>query len=119
MRAAWVRLRMQGVRNRPFVRFRDGKPGKILPATGRAIDFEQIRGRVSAPIRESPSGQPDAYPLRFFRYVEPDPQPGYPRRRRVVVAEFLTDHVRHLEPVPQDPEWAVEDAGSLVFAVVQ
>ena len=39
---AWVRLRMQGVQNRPFVRFRDGKPDKILPATGRAIDFEQI-----------------------------------------------------------------------------
>lgn len=39
---AWVRLRMQGVHRRPFVQYRDGVAERVLPATGRSIDFEQI-----------------------------------------------------------------------------
>lgn len=39
---AWIRLRMQGRQNRPFVRYADGKPDQVLPATGKRIDFEQI-----------------------------------------------------------------------------
>ncbi|MET8999442.1 ester cyclase [Amycolatopsis sp. NPDC004169] len=39
---AWIRLRMQGVQNRPFVQFHDGRPARVLPATGRPIDFEQV-----------------------------------------------------------------------------
>lgn len=40
--AAWVRLRMQGVHRRPFVRYANGVADQVLPATGRTIDFEQI-----------------------------------------------------------------------------
>lgn len=39
---AWISLRMQGVQRRPFVQFRNGKPDRVMPATGRRIDFEQI-----------------------------------------------------------------------------
>lgn len=39
---AWVRLRMQGVHSRPFVRYQGGVAEQVLPATGRTIDFEQI-----------------------------------------------------------------------------
>jgi hypothetical protein len=39
---AWVRLRMQGAQNRPFVQYHEGRPARVLPATGRMIDFEQI-----------------------------------------------------------------------------
>ena len=38
----FVRVRMQGRHTGPFVLFRDGKPDKILPPTGREIDYEQI-----------------------------------------------------------------------------
>ncbi|MGW7754570.1 ester cyclase [Streptomyces violaceusniger] len=38
----FVRLRMQGRHTSPFVLFRDGKLDKILPPTGREMDFEQI-----------------------------------------------------------------------------
>lgn len=39
---AWVHLRMTGVQNRPFVQFSGGRPARVLPATGKRIDFEQI-----------------------------------------------------------------------------
>jgi ketosteroid isomerase-like protein len=38
----FVRVRMQGRHTGPFVLFRDGKLDKILPPTGREIDYEQI-----------------------------------------------------------------------------
>ncbi|MGX1267442.1 ester cyclase [Streptomyces phaeoluteigriseus] len=41
-RQVWVRLRMQGLHTGPFVRFREGSLDQAVPATGRAIDFEQI-----------------------------------------------------------------------------
>ncbi|TCK65818.1 ester cyclase [Curtobacterium sp. PhB136] len=39
---AWIRLRMQGIQRRPFVQFRNGQPDRVMPATGRRINFEQI-----------------------------------------------------------------------------
>jgi predicted ester cyclase len=38
----FVRVRMQGRHNGPFVLFRDEKLDKIMPPTGREIDYEQI-----------------------------------------------------------------------------
>jgi len=38
----FVRVRMQGRHTGPFVLFRDGKLDKILPPTGRDLDYEQI-----------------------------------------------------------------------------
>ena len=38
----FVRLRMQGRHTGPFVLFRDEKLDKIVPPTGREIDYEQI-----------------------------------------------------------------------------
>jgi predicted ester cyclase len=38
----FVRVRMQGRHTGPFVLFRDGKLDKILPPTGRELDYEQI-----------------------------------------------------------------------------
>ncbi|MFF0305278.1 ester cyclase [Streptomyces sp. NPDC004562] len=38
----WVRLRMQGRRTGPFVKFRNGGLDHAIPPTGREIDFEQI-----------------------------------------------------------------------------
>jgi ketosteroid isomerase-like protein len=38
----FVRVRMQGRHTGPFVLFRDGKLDKILPPTGREMDYEQI-----------------------------------------------------------------------------
>jgi len=38
----FVRVHMQGRHTGPFVLFRDGKLDKIVPPTGREIDYEQI-----------------------------------------------------------------------------
>ena len=38
----FARVRMQGRHTGPFVLFRDGKLDKILPPTGREMDYEQI-----------------------------------------------------------------------------
>jgi ketosteroid isomerase-like protein len=38
----FVRVHMQGRHTGPFVLFRDGKLDKILPPTGRELDYEQI-----------------------------------------------------------------------------
>jgi predicted ester cyclase len=38
----FVRVHMQGRHTGPFVLFRDGKLDKILPPTGRMLDYEQI-----------------------------------------------------------------------------
>lgn len=38
----FVRIRMQGRHTGPFVLFRDGKLDKIMPPTGRELDYEQI-----------------------------------------------------------------------------
>lgn len=38
----WVRLRMQGTHQGPFVRFRDGDLDQAIPPTAQEIDFEQI-----------------------------------------------------------------------------
>jgi ketosteroid isomerase-like protein len=38
----FVRVRMQGRHTGPFVLFRDGKLDKILPPSGREMDYEQI-----------------------------------------------------------------------------
>ena len=38
----FVRIRMQGRHTGPFVIFRNGKLDKIMPPTGRELDYEQI-----------------------------------------------------------------------------
>ncbi|MFJ8494484.1 ester cyclase [Streptomyces sp. NPDC094038] len=38
----FVRLRMQGRHTGPFVLFRDGKLDKVVPPTGRELDYEHI-----------------------------------------------------------------------------
>jgi predicted ester cyclase len=38
----WIRLRMRGRHDGPFVRYRDGKVDVVLPPTARTIDVEQI-----------------------------------------------------------------------------
>lgn len=38
----FVRVRMQGRHTGPFVLFRDEKLDKVLPPTGREIDYEQV-----------------------------------------------------------------------------
>ena len=38
----WVRLRIQGRHDGPFVRYHNGKVHTVLPPTGRQIDVEQI-----------------------------------------------------------------------------